>query len=197
MGMMRFHFVVFALAICSAPAMMSAATCSVRDSVPSTARVFAKTSVDRAWQEYESLAEVPQVALDGGMTAQLVQQKARVPSVTIVAPGQEFWTYTRYCFNKKGALNSLSSELRTPLGWGYRMEGTVAGSALSARRQGFFLIKDGKPIAKPNGVGKVPTDIKPTLYTTVGELPFASLLKMVATPDGKHGVRPTLASAAN
>ena len=194
---MGFRFAFFCLVIGIAPVTVAAATCSVRESVPSTARVFAKTSVDGAWLEYPSLYEVPQVALDSGMTARLVQNKTTIPSVTMVAPGQEFWTYTRYCFNKKGALNSLSSELRTPLGWGYRITGTVAGSAFNARKQGFFNIKDGKPITKPTGVGKVPTDLKPALYVTVGELPFASLLKMAAEPDGKHGARPSLASVAN
>jgi len=178
-------------------AAIAAPSCSVKDKVPSNARVFAKANGEAAWSEYRSLAEVPQVALDSGVTAQFVQHKKSSPSVTMVAPGEEFWLYTRYCYDEAGQLAGLSFELRTSLGWGYRTDGEVAGGTFAANSQEFFRTKDGKPIEKPVGVSNAPTGLKPAVYLKVSELPFAPLLKTSAKAHGKHATAQALTSAGN
>jgi hypothetical protein len=177
----------------------AAPVCSVKDKLPASARVFAKTNGDSTWSEYRSLAEVPQVVLDSGMTAQFVQHKKSNPSVTMVAPGEDFWLYTRYCYDDAGQLAGLSFELRTSLGWGYRTDGEVAGGTFAASSQEFFRTKDGKAIEKPVGVSGAPSNLKPTLYASVGDLPFAPLLKKKtsAKSHSKHTVALTLTSAGN
>jgi hypothetical protein len=192
---MRLHLAFFVLAIGAAPAAMAA--CSVKDKEISDARFFALTSGEGAWREYQSLDQVPHVALDSGMTAEYVQQRKSSASVTLVAPGQHFWTYTRYCFDEHGRLEGMSLELRTPLGWGYRMEGTVRKSEFSAGAPKFFRTKNGRSTAKPEGVAAAPANLKPTVYLKVSELPFASLLNPGAIPDQKRGSKVTVASSDN
>jgi hypothetical protein len=197
MKIKEFPLAVFALVIAAAPAAM-ASTCSVNDKLPATARIFAKTSAQGAWREYPSLAEAPQLALNGGMTAELVQQKKNSPSVTVIAPGEDFWSYTRYCYRDDGQLADVSFEIRTEMGWGYRMEGTAFLGGFSANTHEFFRTKDGKPIARPEGVGEAPLGLQPTLYLTVRELPFAPLLKTAVKSAHGNGSAPvTLASADN
>jgi len=178
---------VIALVIAGVPAAMASPACSVKDKAPSAARIFAKTSGPGAWREYRSLDAVPQVVLDSGLTAQFVQHKKSSPSVTVVAPGEDFWTYTRYCYRDDGQLADVSYEVRTTLGWGYRMEGTAFLGGFSANTHEFFRTKDGKPTSRPDGVADAPLGLQPTLYLKVSELPFASLLKTGAkTRPGRH-----------
>jgi hypothetical protein len=200
MKQIRIALVFSVLALGFMPAAAIASTCSVKDKVPSSARIFAKANDQSDWREYANAGEVPELGLDSGVTAQFVQRKKESPSVTIVKPGEEYSTYTRYCYGEDGGLAGVSFEMRTQLGWGYRMEGTASASGFSANSHEFFRTKDGKPIAHPDGVADAPADLQPTLYMKLGDLPFAALLKTATTSTKTHSGRHAgmaLVSAAN
>jgi hypothetical protein len=181
----RLALAVFALGI--SPVVMSATTCSLKEKLPSSARIFAKADDQSSWREYTSAGHVPDLQLDSGMSAEVVQHKKGIPSVTVVRPGEQYWTYTRYCFAGNGHLDGVSFEVRTQLGWGYRVEGTATGGGFSATAHEFFRTKDGKTIEKPEGVADAPAGLAPTLYMSVSELPFAGLLKPPAkAKSGRH-----------
>jgi hypothetical protein len=186
---------VFALGL--SPVGMLASTCSVKDKLPSSARVFAKADDQSAWLEYPSAGQAPDVRLDSGMSARVVQHKREIPSVTIIKPGEDYWTYTKYCYGEDGHLEGVSFEVRTQLGWGYRVEGTGSGGGFSANAHEFFRTKDGKTIEKPEGVADAPAGLDPTVYMSVGEMPFAPLLKPAAKTRSKHHAAMTLVSAQN
>ena len=188
----RLALAVFALGI--SPVVMSATTCSLKEKLPSSARIFAKADDQSSWREYTSAGHVPDLQLDSGMSAEVVQHKREIPSVTIVRPGEEYWTYTRYCFAEDGQLVGVSFEVRTQLGWGYRLEGTGSGGGFSANAHEFFRTKDGKTIEKPEGVADAPAGLEPTVYKSVSEFPFAALLKPPAKTRQGHHARMTLVS---
>lgn len=75
------------------------------------------------------------------------------------------------------------------------MEGTAFLGGFSDNTHEFFRIKDGKPIVRPAGVTEAPLGLKPTLYLTVEQLPFASMLK-AANPGAKQSAG-MVASAMN
>ncbi len=94
----------------------------------------------------------------------------------MVEPGEDFWIYTRYCFDKGGQLERVGLEVRTAWGWGYRLEGPVMKGVLLANSSGFFSIANDKPISKPASADDIPDALKPRLYLTMNKLPFARLL---------------------
>ncbi len=144
------------------------------------------------------MQDVPELNLNSGLAAQFVQRKNASPSVLIVKPVGSYWTYTTYCYKGDGQLAGVSFEIRTELGWGYRMEGTAFLGSFSDNTHEFFRVKDGKPIARPAGVSEAPEGLQPTLYLTVQDLPFAALLKTAASPSEKQGATGlTMTSAMN
>jgi hypothetical protein len=183
--------------MCSTPIAMAAPGCSVHAKMAAAGRVFARANEHSSWQEYQSMQDVPELNLNGGLAAQFVQHKKESPSVRIVKPGQNYWTFTSYCYGNDGQLAGVSFEARTELGWGYRMEGTAFLGGFSDNTHEFFRTKDGKPIARPAGVSEAPAGLQPTLYLTVEQLPFAALLKTAANPSGKQSAGLTLTSAMN
>jgi len=187
---------LLALVCVAEPIGMAESTCTVSDRVPSKAHILAKASDQGAWREVASLPSLPDLALSGGMTALLVQKRSS-QSVTIVKPGQSFWTYTRYCYSGDGKLDGVGFEVRSHLGWGYRMEGSAFRGGFSASSHQFFRTKDGKAIPRPKGVDEAPLGLQPALYLSVSDLPFAALLKTTASPHGKQGATVTLARAGN
>jgi hypothetical protein len=182
----RFLLALLLLALGFPSAGKAAPSCSVKDKVPSSARIFAKAGDDGAWREYASAAQAPDVGLDSGMTAQFVQHKKESPSVTMVKPGEQYWSYTKYCYGEDGQLAGVSLEIRTPLGWGYRVEGSASASGFSANSHEFFSTKNEKTIERPYGVADAPAGIEPTLYMKVSDLPFASLLKTTVKTHDRH-----------
>lgn len=193
----RIPLAVSLLVIGLTPMAIAASTCNVKDKVPATARIFARISGNGSWHEYRSVDQIPQLALDSGSTAQVLQRRKGVPSVTIVEPGEDFWLYTRYCYNDEGQLDGVTLELRTSLGWGHRVEGTVSGDEFVAGRSEFFDTKNGKPVARPLGVADAPAELKPTLYMRVSELPFASLLQVSTKSRRQPGVELVSERAGN
>jgi hypothetical protein len=167
------------------PIATAASPCDVKVKIPKYARTFARTSEQSEWREYANIADVPQLDLDSGISAQFWQPKRGSPSVYLVEPGEDFWVYTRYCFSGDGELENVSFEIRTPLGWGHRSEGSISGTAFQPISSEFIRTRNGKPISKPAGVSDVPRNIKPTLYFKVSELPFAGLLSPASKPSGE------------
>lgn len=188
----RFPLALSVFALGLSPVAIFGSTCSVKDKVPSSARVFAKADDQSTWLEYPSAARMPEVRLDSGLSAEVVQHKKEIPSVTIVKPGEAYWTYTRYCYGENGQLAGVSFEIRTQLGWGYRVDGSASGGGFSASGHEFFDTKSEKPIEKPDGVADAPAGLEPHLYMTVSELPFAGLLKPAATSKTRPGHRTAL-----
>jgi hypothetical protein len=129
------------------------------------------------WHEYRSLKAVPQLDLDGGISAEYWKDAdGSVLVRAVVEPGEDFWTYTKYCFGSGLQLVSLELELRTAWGWSYRSQMRMEKGSLRRVSQGFFDIETSKPIPKPEGADDIPKALKPTVFTEEKELPFFHLL---------------------
>jgi hypothetical protein len=155
----------------------AAPACSLKVRMPKGARTFAKVNNQSDWQEYQSLDAVPELSFASGMSAQFWHPKHGTQSMTLMEPGQDFEIETRYCFDEGGELESVSFEIRTALGWGHRVEGTVTGGVFNQSLSEFFRLKDGKTTPQPDWVGGVPRALEPKLYSSVSKLPFAGLLE--------------------
>jgi hypothetical protein len=155
----------------------AAPACSLKVRMPASARTFAKINNQSDWQEYQSPDAVPELSFASGMSAQFWHPKHGTQSVTLVEPGQDFEIETRYCFDQGGDLESVSFEIRTALGWGHRVNGTVMGGVFNQNSSEFFRLKDGKTTPQPDLVGGVPRALEPKLYSSVSTLPFAGLLE--------------------
>jgi hypothetical protein len=155
----------------------AAPACSLKVRMPAGTRTFAKINNQSDWQEYQSLDAVPELSFASGMSAQVWRPRHGTQSVTLTEPGQDFEIETRYCFDEVGELESVSFEIRTALGWGHRVEGTVRGGLFNQSSSEFFRLKDGKTTPQPNFVAGVPQALEPKLYSSVSKLPFAGLLE--------------------
>ena len=155
----------------------AAPACSLKVRMPAGASTFAKVNSQSDWQEYQSADAVPELSFAGGMSAQVWHPKYGKQSVTLVEPGQDFEIETKYCFDEGGELESVSFEIRTALGWGHRVGGTLKGGVFTESSSEFFRLKDGKTISQPDWVGEVPQALEPKLYSSVSKLPFAGLLE--------------------
>jgi hypothetical protein len=158
--------------------------CDVNAKVP-TSRTFAKTNDDDRWREYSSIKDVPELDLNAGMSAQFWREGNGDSSVYMVQPGDDLWTFTRYCFDKGDRLARVGHEVRTAWGWGYRLEGSIVGTTLHANSSLFFSTKNGKPISKPETANDITDALKPVLYLRIREFPFANLLSGPSKTSGK------------
>jgi hypothetical protein len=158
---------------------------SLKVKMPQDARTFIKTNNQSDWLEYGSFDSVPAPRPGGGRSAQFWEGEGGTHSATIVEPGQGFQIETKYCFDEEGQLESVSFEIRTTLGWGYRSEGTVTGGVFSESSSKFFGLNDGKTTPQPDFVGGAPASLKPKLYLSVSELPFAGLLEKTMASNRK------------
>jgi len=163
----------------------AAPACSLKVRMPAGARTFAKIGNQSDWQEYSSFDAVPELSIASGMSAQVWHPKYGKQSVTLVEPGQDFEIETKYCFDEGGELESVSFEIRTALGWGHRVEGTVRDGVFKEMSSEFFRLKDGKTISQPDWVGGVPQALEPKLYSSVSKLPFAGLLETTEASNRK------------
>ena len=161
-----------------APAAHALPPCASNVKVPANARVFAKTNDQSAWSQYPDFDRLPDLKSEDGTYALYWQAKKKIPSVFIVQMAQGFYLQTRYCFDDKGQLEGVDFEIGTSLGWGHRQEGAVLSGGFDANKVEFFRTADGKPIGTPFGPGQVPRNLKPQLYMSVRELPFAFLLDL-------------------
>lgn len=139
-------------------------------------RVFAKVDDNQPWREYMRLEDVPELALGFGTSAELWAGDNGSLLIRTVEPGEDFWSYTEYCFNKDGQLTRLAYEVRTAWGWAFQMGGPILNGAVRADSRGFSSTETGKAVPKPDGADDVREALKPTLYTEERRLPFYSLL---------------------
>jgi hypothetical protein len=158
------------------PRVVAAMPCDVKAVIPA-ARIFASQNAKGPWREYREVKDVPELDLDGGKSAQVWDEKGGTLSAYTVEPGEDFWAFTRFCFDNSGQLLRVGYELRTAWGWGYRSQGHMVGTVLRSDSALFFNTESGKPIPQPDGANDVPDALRPTLYLRVDKLPFAHLLR--------------------
>jgi hypothetical protein len=172
----RLAFLCCALTFLVVPVATAAPVCDMKVAVPQSARTYAKTGDQAAWREFRSIQDVPPLDTDGGASTQLWRSETGASFAYTAEPGEDFWTYTRYCFDETGQLARVSFEVRTAWGWSYRLEGPVVKGVLHTNSAGFFSTENERPISKPEGASDVSEALKPTLYLTTSKLPFAHLL---------------------
>jgi hypothetical protein len=178
-------FVVCLVTIGFSAMAFAAPACSLKVSMPAGARTFARVNNQSDWQEYPSLDAVPELSIASGMSAQFWRPRHGTQMVTVEEPRQDFEIETKYCFDEVGELETVSFEIRTALGWGHRVEGTVKGGVFKERSSEFFRLKDGKTIPQPDWVSEVPQGLEPKLFTSVSKLPFAGLLETTEASNRK------------
>lgn len=178
----RFAFLCL-IALFSATAIWAAPECNVKAPVPSTARVFARVDDHSVWREFRTIEEVPELGNDGGISGQFWRDSRGNALAYTVEPGEDFWIYTRYCFNAAGELQGVGFEIRTAWDWGYQLEGAALNGELRIQSAHFFDTSNDRPISRPNGADDIPEALKPTLYLTVTKLPFANLLAAARLSD--------------
>jgi hypothetical protein len=169
------------------PALASAAApaCDSKAKVPDTARTFAKTSNEDNWREYRNIEAVPDLSLDGAASAQFWQDQDGVLSALIVEPGEDFWIYTRSCFNRGGKLVGVAFEVRTAWGWSFREDGIIVKGQLQTVSSGFFNTENDQKTPRPDAADDIADALRPTLYFETTKLPFAALLNRNPTTKPK------------
>jgi hypothetical protein len=150
-------------------------SCDVNIHLPAI-QVFAKTGDADVWHEYRSSKDVPDSGADDGIFAELWKGPDGSLLIRASEPGEDFWTYTDYCFASDGNLRGVKFEVRTAWGWAYRLEGSVAKDVVHKLSEQFFDTKTGKSIPRPTNADDVPDGLKPALYLQVKQLPFAKLI---------------------
>lgn len=174
--MLKHIYTVVGFSILLLPGKIAFASCRVRAQIPASARIFAATDAQSGWTEYKSIKAAPELGLNGGESAQFWRESDGHSSVYMIGPAEDFWTYTRYCFDGKGQLSEIGFEFRTAWGWGYKLEGSVIGTVLRPNSSQYFSTESGKPVSKPNGASDLPDALKPVLYFRLANLPFAKQL---------------------
>jgi hypothetical protein len=157
--------------------------CGANDNGPAT-RTFAVLDERRPWREYPDVKSIPEMEPDvGSGYARIWLAHDGNILVRVAEPGQDFWAYTAYCFDKAGSLIYLGYELRTAWNWGFREEGSFKNGRLNPERPEFFSTETGQPIAKPEQAADVPEALKPQIFPTKAALPF---FKLLSQPAGKQ-----------
>jgi hypothetical protein len=172
---LRLIVVLFFASAVSAAGAAIAPQCGVNPEVP-VKRVFAKVNYNDTWREYRSIDNVPELDLDGGISAQLWEDTDGSLLIRMVEPGEDFWTYTHYCFAKSGKLARVEFELHTACGWVYRLEAPIESGAIRDASSRFFDTKTKKVIPKPEQADDFSDALKPALYLQIKQLPFSKLL---------------------
>ncbi len=150
-------------------------TCGISRTQPAE-RIFANSDRKHSWREYRSIKEVPELENDSGEFVQLWASHDGNVLITIQAPGEDFASYTNYCFDSRGQLIQLTFQLRTAWGWGYRVEGFVSNGRYAQKTSEFFSTQTEKPISKPDQANSVPGALKPRILMREAQLPFFKLL---------------------
>jgi len=109
---------------------------------------------------------------DGGESALLWKPGDRKTLVKIEEPGEDFNSYSTYCFSKNGVLIAIDFELRTAWGWGYRMAGPIVAGALVSKVSEFFDTRTGQVVPRPQEADAIAEALKPRLYLNRSKLPF-------------------------
>ena len=150
-------------------------TCGISRSQPAE-RIFANSDRKHAWREYRCIKEVPELENDFGEFVQLWTSHNGNVLITIQTPGEDFTSYTNYCFDSGGQLTQLTFQLRTAWGWGYRVECFVSKGRFAQKTSEFFSTETEKPIPKPDQANSVPGALRPKIFMREARLPFFKLL---------------------
>jgi hypothetical protein len=145
-------------------------------------RIFADPDGKLGWREYHAVNEVPTLGLDVGILARLWMGQKGTTLILLEEPGEDFYSYTHYCFDSNGALVSLRFELRTAWGWSFRIDGRIENGKLRPKTSEFFNTKTDLPVARPEQADDVAGALKPHLYLRKSSLPFAKLLSEPTSP---------------
>jgi hypothetical protein len=155
----------------------AASACGVEDARPPQ-QVFADPDSKQRWSEYPGVMDVPDLPNDSeaNYAASWTGSEGKV-LIMMQGDGEDFGSYTHYCFGKTGELLSLKFELRTAWGWGFREEGPVHNGVLKANVAEFFETTNEKRIRRPRDASAIPEALKPTIYKQLRRLPFANLIQ--------------------
>ena len=146
------------------------------DESSSAQLVFAKFDNASLWASYKSMEIVPELSLEGGISAQVWRKESNALLVRTVEPGEDFWGYTEYCFGNSGKLMRVRYEVRTAWGWAYRVEGPFAKGSMVKKSERFISTKNDTPIPRPKEAEDISQALKPTIYPYTSRLPFSKLL---------------------
>ena len=153
-----------------------AAPCEMNPKTPAQ-RVVAKIDAQHDWAGFPKIESVPALDLEGGISAEVWNEANGALLVRTVEPGEDFWIYTRYCFDSDGSLVYLGFEVRTAWSWGYSADGPVKGKQFQPSIERFFEPQKEKSIPRPQEADDISGALKPTIYPKVIQLPFFKLLK--------------------
>lgn len=141
-------------------------------------RVFAQVDAKHAWAEFKSIEAAPELSLDGGLSAEIWKGSNGSQLVRTVAPGEDFWAYTKSCYSKAGYLDYVQFELRTDWGWYYKAEGPIVMGRFHRSTEQYFNSKSDLPlVVRPQQPDDFPNIVIPVLYKRTKFLPFANLLE--------------------
>ncbi|HTX75579.1 MAG TPA: hypothetical protein VMD29_05175 [Terracidiphilus sp.] len=139
-------------------------------------RVFAKVDDKQPWKEFGRVADVPELSLGFGTSAEMWSGRNHGLLIRTEEPGEDFDANTEYCFGQGGKLVQVAYEIRTAWGWGFRMNGNVLNGALHTDSKVYFNTETGKRMLRPEGADDIREALRPSLFLTVNQLPFSQLL---------------------
>lgn len=178
----KFWLVIFALLALPVPTIASPAIdsataqrCGAKQA-DTPEHVYADPEGTHHWREYTSAKAVPEMSLEGGESAASSSGSDGNTLIQTMEPGEDFYIYTDYCFDRSGRLTLLRLEVRTAWDWGFREEGPVANGVFTAQSSEFFNTTSNKKIPRPAGADDVPDALKPQVYLSKHQLPFSKLL---------------------
>jgi len=171
------RIVGLALVVAAAASQAAAITPCDVNPAGSAQRVFAQVDEKHAWREFLKIEIVPSLDLEGGISAEVWNESSGAMLVRTVEPGEDFWTYTKYCFAQNGALVYCDFEVRTAWGWGYHAEGPVTDGKFHSASERFLDTKKNQSIPKPQDAGDISDSLKPTVYPDARQLPFWKLME--------------------
>lgn len=157
------------------PQEIVAQKCGVESNEPAQ-RVFAKIDDKQPWREFRHVADVPELSLGFGTSAEMWSGRNHRLLIRTEEPGEDFDAYTEYCFGQDRRLLQVAYELRTAWGWGFRMNGTVLNGTLHTDSKVYFNTETGKQMPRPDGADDIREALRPSLFLTVKRLPFSQLL---------------------
>ncbi len=141
-------------------------------------RVFAQVDATHGWAEYQNSEAVPQLSLNGGVSAQIWIAPKKEMLVRTAAHGKDFTAYTESCYSGRGYLVYVRYELRTVWGWNYRAEGPIIMSRFHRSTEQYFDSKSNQPlVVRPQQADDFPNMLIPVLQMRSEFLPFAKLLE--------------------
>jgi hypothetical protein len=166
---------VLSFSFVSACGLAATPPCNMNPTYPAPA-VYAQVNPDQSWAQYPAIEKVPELDLDGGISAEMWVAADGSVLVRTVETGEDFWIYSEYCFATRNRLAYLRLETRTAWGWGYRTEGPVLDRRLHKSSETFFSTSSSHTISRPRQAGEISGALQPKFYWALTDLPFYQLL---------------------